>query len=95
MIYSTDVENSLEKRLSARPSHLARLTELQTQGRLITAGPLPAIDSNEPAEAGFSGSLVIAEFACIEDANEWANTDPYIIAGVYSHSIVKPYKKVF
>ena len=95
MIYSTDVENSLEKRLSARPAHLARLTELQTQGRLITAGPLPAVDSNEPGEAGFTGSLLIAEFASLEDAKVWANDDPYIIAGVYSGSTVKPFKKVF
>ncbi|RJE70826.1 hypothetical protein CWB96_12185 [Pseudoalteromonas citrea] len=95
MIYSTDVENSLEKRLGARPAHLARLTELQTQGRLVTAGPLPAIDSTEPGEAGFTGSLLIAEFASLEDAKKWANDDPYFIAGVYSGCTVKPFKKVF
>ncbi|WP_105167997.1 YciI family protein [Pseudoalteromonas sp. T1lg23B] len=94
MIYSTDVENSLEKRLATRPAHLARLTELKEQNRLFAAGPLPAIDSEEPGQAGFTGSLVIAEFASLADAQAWANADPYIAAGVYAHSVVKPYKKV-
>ncbi|MFY8273311.1 YciI family protein [Pseudoalteromonas sp. SSDWG2] len=94
MIYSTDVENSLEKRLKARPSHLARLEQLDKEGRLFVAGPLPAIDSDNPGEAGFTGSLVIAEFESLQDAREWAANDPYISAGVYENSIVKPYKKV-
>ena len=95
MIYSTDVENSLEARKSARPAHLARLQELDDQNRLFTAGPLPAIDSDDPADAGFTGSLVVAEFESLEAAREWAANDPYIAAGVYDNSVVKPYKKVF
>lgn len=94
MIYSTDVENSLEKRLATRPAHLDRLIALKEQNRLFAAGPLPAIDSEDPGEAGFTGSLVIAEFDSLEDAQTWADADPYIAAGVYSHSVVKPYKKV-
>lgn len=94
-IYSTDVSNSFTARQSARPDHLARLKELDQQGRLLTAGPLPAIDSNDPGEAGFTGSLVIAEFDSLEAAREWAGQDPYISAGVYDNSVVKPYKKVF
>lgn len=95
MIYSTDVENSLEARKSARPAHLARLQELDEQNRLFTAGPLPAIDSEDPADAGFTGSLVVAEFDSLEAAREWAANDPYIAAGVYDNSVVKPFKKVF
>ena len=95
MIYSTDVENSLEARKSARPAHLARLQELDDQNRLFTAGPLPAIDSKDPAEAGFTGSLVVAQFDSLEAAREWAANDPYIAAGVYDNSVVKPFKKVF
>lgn len=95
MISSTDVENSLAIRLAARPDHLARLKELDEQGRLFTAGPLPAIDSQDPGEAGFTGSLVIAEFDSLEQAREWAANDPYIVAGVYSNTVVKPFKKVF
>lgn len=95
MIYSTDVENSLEARKSARPAHLARLQELDNQNRLFTAGPLPAIDSEDPADAGFTGSLVVAEFESLEAAREWAANDPYIAAGVYDNSVVKPFKKVF
>ncbi|WP_105265062.1 YciI family protein [Pseudoalteromonas sp. T1lg76] len=94
MIYSTDVENSLEKRLAARPAHLARLQELDSQGRLHVAGPLPAVDSNDPGDAGFTGSLVIAEFDSLQQAREWAAEDPYIAAGVYDNSVVKPFKKV-
>ncbi|CAM4276617.1 MULTISPECIES: YciI family protein [Pseudoalteromonas] len=94
MIYSTDAENSLVKRLAARPAHLARLEELKQQGRLFAAGPLPAIDSEDPGEAGFTGSLVIAEFENLESAQQWASADPYIDAGVYTASIVKPYKRV-
>lgn len=95
MIYSTDVDNSLEARKSARPAHLARLQELDDQNRLFTAGPLPAIDSEDPADAGFTGSLVVAEFESLEAAREWAANDPYIAAGVYDNSVVKPFKKVF
>lgn len=94
MIYSSDVENSLEKRLEARPAHLARLQELDSQGRLYVAGPLPAVDSNDPGDAGFTGSLVIAEFDSLQQAREWAAEDPYIAAGVYDNSVVKPFKKV-
>ncbi|MDN4501172.1 YciI family protein [Alteromonadaceae bacterium BrNp21-10] len=94
MIYAQDVENSLAKRLQARPAHLQRLQELTQQGRLLVAGPTPAIDSEDPGEAGFTGSLVIAEFASLVEAQHWADNDPYIDAGVYQHVTVKPYKKV-
>ncbi|MBQ4857490.1 YciI family protein [Pseudoalteromonas sp. MMG007] len=94
MIYSTDVENSLELRTAARPAHLARLHELDEQNRLFTAGPLPAIDSEDPQDAGFTGSLVIAEFGSLEEAREWAAADPYVAGGVYENSVVKPFKKV-
>lgn len=94
MIYSTDAEGSLQNRLAARPAHLARLEILQQQGRLFAAGPLPAIDSEDPGEAGFTGSLVIAQFDNLEDAKLWASEDPYLEAGVYTQSIVKPYKRV-
>lgn len=95
VIFSQDVENSLEKRLSVRPQHLARLQQLQDEGRLLTAGPMPAIDSENPGEAGFTGSTVIAEFASLHEAQSWADADPYIEAGVYAHVTVKPFKKVF
>lgn len=94
IIYATDVENSLEKRLAARPDHLARLTLLQSQGRLLVAGPTPAIDSEDPGAAGFTGSLVIAQFDDLIQAQSWADKDPYIVAGVYESVVVKPYKKV-
>lgn len=94
-IISQDIEDSLTKRLTARPAHLARLQSLQNQGRLLLAGPHPAIDSEPPGDAGFTGSLVVAEFDSLHDAQQWANTDPYIDAGVYAHVIVKPFKKVF
>lgn len=93
-IISQDVENSLEKRLAARPAHLERLQFLQQQGRLILAGPHPAIDSEDPGQAGFSGSLVVAEFDSLEAAKIWADDDPYIAAGVYKQVTVKPFKKV-
>lgn len=93
-VSSQDVENSLEKRLSARPAHLARLEALKQQGRLLLAGPHPAIDSETPGEAGFTGSLVIAEFDSLDIAQQWADEDPYIDAGVYAHVTVKPFKKV-
>lgn len=94
LIYSEDVNNSLEKRLSVREHHLARLKTLQNEGRLLVAGPCPAIDSNDPGEAGFTGSLIIAEFESLAFAQAWADEDPYIAAGVYEKVIVKPYKKV-
>ena len=94
MIYSEDKPNSLETRLATREKHLARLQELKQKGRLLVAGPLPAIDSENPGEAGFTGSLVIAEFDSLEDAKHWASEDPYIVAGVYERSTVKPYKIV-
>lgn len=94
-ILAEDVDNSLQERLAARPKHLERLTALQDQGRLILAGPHPAIDTEEPGEAGFSGSLVVAEFDSLADARTWADADPYVAAGVYASVTVKPFKKVF
>jgi len=94
MIYSEDVANSLDKRLATRPAHLARLEQLKAEGRLLLAGPLPAIDSLDPGSAGFSGSLVVAEFASLIEAQKWADADPYLAAGVYARSTVKPFKKV-
>ena len=94
MICATDVEGSLDKRLQARPAHLERLQQLKSEGRLILAGPFPAIDSPDPGPAGFTGSLVVAEFGSLEDAQSWANDDPYVAAGVYESVVVKPYKKV-
>lgn len=93
-IISTDVENSLEKRLATRPAHLARLAILKQQGKLVLAGPLPAIDSEDPGDAGFTGSLIVAEFASLEAAQAWAEADPYQAAGVYAKVIVKPFKRV-
>ncbi len=93
-IISQDVANSLEKRLAARPAHLERLQQLKQQGRLILAGPHPALDSEDPGEAGFSGSLVVAEFNSLVDAQTWADADPYMEAGVYETVNVKPFKKV-
>lgn len=94
-IMSEDVEASLEKRKSARPDHIARLEALRDEGRLLTAGPHPVIDGEDPGPAGFSGSLIVAEFDSLETAQEWADADPYIAAGVYAKVTVKPYKKVF
>ncbi|WPO97054.1 YciI family protein [Buttiauxella sp. HR94] len=95
VIYAEDIANSLEKRLSVRPAHLARLQLLSNEGRLLTAGPMPAVDSNDPGAAGFSGSTVIAEFESLEEAKAWAEADPYVAAGVYQTVSIKPYKKVF
>ena len=92
---STDVADSLEKRLLARPDHVKRLQDLQEQGRLVLAGPHPAIESDDPGAAGFTGSLVVAEFESLDAAQRWADADPYIHAGVYASVIVKPFKKVF
>lgn len=94
-IIAQDVENSLQARLKARPDHLARLQSLQDEGRLVLAGPHPAIDSHDPGEAGFSGSLVVAEFDTLQAAQDWADADPYIKAGVYQQVTVKPFKQVF
>lgn len=95
VIYAEDNADSLEKRLSVRPAHLARLQLLRDEGKLLAAGPMPAVDSNEPGAAGFTGSTVIAEFESLEDAEAWAQADPYIAAGVYKTVSVKPFKKVF
>ena len=94
-IISEDVEDSLGKRMSARPAHIKRLQALQDQGRLVLAGPHPAIDSDNPGEAGFTGSLVVAEFDNLQAAQQWADSDPYNDAGVYAKVTVKPFKKVF
>ena len=93
-IISEDKPGTLERRLAARSQHLERLKALMQEGRLLLAGPHPAIDSNDPGEAGFSGSLVVAEFASLDDAQSWADADPYITAGVYAQVTVKPFKKV-
>ncbi len=92
-IMASDVPNSLDKRLSVRSAHIERLNALKNAGRLVLAGPHPAIDSNEPGQAGFSGSLVVAEFECLADAEIWAQTDPYFFAGAYESVIVKPFKQ--
>jgi len=93
-IISEDVENSLGKRASARPAHLDRLHKLRDNGRLLIAGPHPAVDSEDPGTAGFSGSLVVAEFDSLTSAEAWADDDPYMAAGVYAKVTVKPFKKV-
>lgn len=93
-VISQDVENSLEKRLSVRPAHIERLNLLKNEGRLILAGPHPAIDNNDPGAAGFTGSLVVAEFECLADAQAWADADPYMASGAYASVVVKPFKKV-
>ena len=93
-IISEDKPGTLERRLAARPDHLERLNALLQEGRLLLAGPHPAIDCSDPGEAGFSGSLVVAEFASLDDAQSWADADPYITAGVYAQVTVKPFKKV-
>lgn len=94
VIVGEDRPNSLNDRLSVRPAHLTRLQELQAQGRLVLAGPCPAIDSPDPGPAGFSGSVIVAEFPSLEDAQAWADADPYVAAGVYERVAVKPFKKV-
>lgn len=94
-ILSQDVEDSLKKRQSARSAHIQRLQDLQDQGRLVIAGPHPTIDSNTPGDAGFTGSLVIAEFPSLTEAQDWADIEPYLAAGVYDKVIVKPFKQVF
>lgn len=93
-IISEDILNSLEKRKLTRPAHLARLQQLSDEGRLLVAGPHPAVDNNDPGDAGFTGSLVVAEFASLEQAQSWADADPYVTAGIYARIVVKPFKKV-
>lgn len=93
-ITGTDVPNSLEKRLAARPAHLARLQALQAEGRLLLAGPFPAIESDDPGAAGFTGSLIVAEFPTASAAQAWADADPYVDAGVYLNVTIKPFRKV-
>jgi len=91
-IISEDVENSLQARLEARPDHLARLRALHQQGRLLIAGPHPAVDADDPGSAGFTGSLVVVEFESLEAAKAWADDDPYVASGVYRSVTVKPFK---
>ncbi|MDG6254570.1 YciI family protein [Glaesserella parasuis] len=95
VIFAQDIPNTLEKRLVVRGKHLERLKQLQAEDRLLTAGPNPAIDDENPGEAGFTGSTVIAKFNSLEEAKQWASQDPYVEAGVYGEVIVKPFKKVF
>ncbi|GAB3481137.1 YciI family protein [Marinomonas epiphytica] len=98
MLYSIvgqDVDNSLAARQQARPAHLGRLEQLQSAGRLVLAGPNPAIDSSDPGTAGFTGSIIVAEFDSLEAAQAWADADPYVEAGVYRNVMVKPFKQVF
>lgn len=93
-ILSEDIENSQSLRAKARPAHVSRIKELLAEGRLLVAGPHPAVDSNDPSDAGFTGSLVIVDFPSLDDAKAWADADPYVTAGVYENVIVKPFKKV-
>lgn len=94
-IIAEDGENTLEKRLATRPAHVERLQAMQEQGRIAIAGPLPAIDSEDPGPAGFTGSIMIVEFDSLQEAESWANADPYVAAGVYAKVTVKPFKKTF
>ena len=94
-LVAEDHPNSLEHRLAARPEHLARLELLQSQGRLVLAGPFPAVPSESPGAFGFTGSLIVAEFDSLEDAQAWAQNDPYVVAGVYAQMTIKPFKQVF
>lgn len=94
VIYGTDAAGSLERRIAARSAHLARLKALQEAGRLLLAGPLPAVDSVDPGPAGFTGSLIVAEFDSLEAARTWAEADPYVAAGVYERVDIKPFRKV-
>ncbi|SCW88700.1 MULTISPECIES: YciI family protein [unclassified Pseudomonas] len=93
-IIATDVADSLEKRLANRPAHLERLQQLKAEGRIVLAGPHPAVDSNDPGAAGFSGSLIVAEFDSLVAAQAWAEADPFVAAGVYANVVVKPFKQV-
>lgn len=94
-IVGQDVPDSLDKRMAARPAHVTRLQTLQSEGRLLLAGPFPAVDALDPGAAGFSGSLIVAEFATLAAAQDWANADPYVAAGVYAEVRVRPFRKTF
>lgn len=94
LIEGRDVPESLSARSQARPAHLARLTALRDAGRLLLAGPIPAIDAEDPGEAGYTGSLIVAEFASLEAARAWAEADPYVAAGVYAEVVVRPFRRV-
>jgi len=94
-IFGQDVNDSLPLRQSARPAHLQRLDTLQAEGRLLLAGPFPGVDANDPGAAGFSGSLIVAEFDSLSAAKAWADADPYVAAGVYAQVEVRPFKQVF
>ena len=94
LIVGEDTPNSLEKRLSVRLEHVARLQALQAEGRLVLAGPFPAVDAPDPGPAGFTGSAIVAEFASLAEAQTWAEADPYVAAGVYGKVVVRPFKKV-
>jgi uncharacterized protein len=94
-IVGHDTPNSLDKRVAARPAHVARLQAMQSEGRLLLAGPFPAVDAIDPGTAGFTGSLIVAEFSSLQAAQVWANADPYIAAGVYASVDIKPFKKTF
>ena len=93
-IIATDVADSLERRQGVRAQHIARLEALRDEGRLLLAGPHPAVDNDDPGAAGFTGSLVVAQFPSLEDARTWADADPYVAAGVYAQVTIKPFKKV-
>ena len=95
VITGQDVPNSMERRLASRPAHVARLQSLQAQGRLMLAGPFPAIDAEDPGTAGYTGSLIIAEFASLAEAQAWADAEPYLAGGVYEKVSVKPFRKTF
>ena len=94
VFWAQDVDNSLDARSKARPDHVARLKTLSEQGRLIIAGPMPAVESNDPGTAGMTGSMIVAEFTSLQAAKDWADDDPYVAAGVYKQVTVKPYLKV-
>lgn len=94
-IFGQDIPNSQENRTAARPAHVARLLTLQDEGRLLLAGPFPAVDAIDPGMAGFTGSLIVAEFPSLTAAQKWADADPYVAAGVYAQVAVRPFKKVF
>jgi uncharacterized protein YciI len=94
MIVGEDYPDSLENRVAAREAHLARITELDAAGRVLAAGPLPAVDAEDPGSAGFTGSLLVVEFPSLEDAKSWADQDPYVAGGVYKNVMVKPFKRV-
>lgn len=93
-IFGQDVKNSLPLRQTTRPAHLERLEKLQAEGRLLLAGPFPAVDANDPGTAGFTGSLIVAEFDSLQTAQDWATADPYVVAGVYAQVEVRPFKQV-